>query len=55
MSNKAISILEIIIESYDYNVYVNKHFNNGKRTNGSENILCPHGINKCKRMGLINH
>ena len=47
-ATKQISIHEIIIETFDYNANENRHLNNEK-TPIFENILCPQGINKCKR------
>ena len=48
MSNKTISTPEIIIQTFDYNAYENKHFNNQKGTTGFESILCSQGISKCQ-------
>ena len=42
----------MIIQTFDYNKYENKHLNNRKGTNGFQNIFCPQGTNKYKRTGF---
>ena len=53
MSNKSTSTPEIIIQTFDYNAYENKHFNNQKGTTGFESILCSQEINKCQWTAII--
>ena len=53
MSNKTISTPEIIIQTFDYNAYENKHLNNQKGTTGFESILCSQGIKICKLTSII--
>ena len=52
-ATKQVSIPEIIIQTFDYNAYENKHLNNQKGTTGFESILCSQGITKCKQTAII--
>ena len=43
----------MIIQTFDYNKYKNKHLNNRKGTNGFQNIFCPQERINTNERGLI--